>query len=248
MKAVFSSLNEIPEAHRSEYESKDGKYALKLEGDIPGFVAASELAEVNKKLTEFRDNNRSLNSMKSELEAKNAELEGKIAGLEKKGVREPSDVEAKIARAVEAAVAPVAKQLEALQKSEADAKMTLAKRELESTLTGVGLKVGIDERALPDYLSRGLSVFTYKDGKIVAANGEAPVYSKRKPTEPLTVEEWASELSTEAPHLFKPSKGGGASPGQSGGGVARRTISNDPLEFGRNAEAIAKGEVVVSRP
>lgn len=245
MKATISSLSEIQETLRSEYEPKDGKFVLKLEGDMPGLVTAAQLAESNTKLAEFRDNNRSLNALKSELETSKAALEAKIGELQKTGVKEPADVEAKIAKAVQEAVGPLATQLRDLQKSEADAKLALSRRELESSLTSAGLKAGVDEKALPDYLNRGLSVFKHKDGKILATNGDTPLYSKKN-GDPLSVDEWASGLSAEAPHLFKPSKGGGASPGHGGIVGARKVISNDPLEFGRNLESIAKGETIVA--
>lgn len=245
MKAIISSLSEIQEALRSEYEPKDGKFVLKLEGDMPGFVTATQLAESNAKLAEFRDNNRSLNSLKSELETSKAALEAKIGELQKTGVKEPADVEAKIAKAVQEAVGPLATQLKDLQKSEADAKLALSRRELESSLTTAGLKAGVDEKALPDYLNRGLSVFKHKDGKLIATNGDTPLYSKNGV--PLSVDEWASGLSAEAPHLFKLSKGGGASPGHGGPvGGTKKVISDDPLEFGRNLESIAKGETIVA--
>ena len=57
MKAIIDSLEEVPETLRTEYESKDGRYVLKLDGDMPGFVSSEEHAGVKTRLIEFRDNN-----------------------------------------------------------------------------------------------------------------------------------------------------------------------------------------------
>src|SRR6185436_8304747 len=107
----------------------------------------------------------------------------------------------------------------------ASARSELAKKGLESTLTQVGIKAGVDDRALPDFLRRGLDIFHFEDGKVVAKGADgAPVY---RGGEPMTPESWLAGLPTEAPHLFKPSKGGGANPTPGGGGNngAVRTIA-----------------------
>jgi hypothetical protein len=86
------------------------------------------------------------------------------------------------------------------------------------------------------------------NGEIVARKGDAPVFSRKNPAEVLQPEEWAIDLQGDAPHLFRPSKGGGAGGSGNGpapGSNARRVISSDPLEFGRNLEGLAKGEVTV---
>ena len=119
---------------------------------------------------------------------------------------------------------------------------------LKSTLTAAGVKAGVDERALSDYVNRGAEIFKVVNGQVVARKGEAPIFSKAKPAELLTPDEFAVELQGEAPHLFKPSRGGGAGGSGGGGGpVVKKTISADPMEFGRNLEGIAKGEVTVSQ-
>lgn len=59
-KAVVATLEEIPQALRSEYEAKDGKFVLKVEGDLPGYVTEAVVAQQRTKLEEFRENNRTL--------------------------------------------------------------------------------------------------------------------------------------------------------------------------------------------
>ena len=256
MKAVISSLLEVLEALQSEYEPRDGKFHLKVEGDY------APLVEANTKLAEFRDNNRALNTKKTELEAqlakfkdidpaKYTEMSTKLAELQSAGVGDKNSVAELVKAAVKAAVEPLESKVREREQAEATARAQLQQQGLENALRDVGLKVGINEAALPDYVRRGLEVFKVVEGKHVARNGDAPIFSKQKPAEELGMEEWATTiLSEQAPHLFKPSRGGGAGgPLNIGGqfGGQRKTISSDPLEFGRNLEGIAKGEVVVQQ-
>jgi hypothetical protein len=245
-KAVVDTLDQVPEALRSEYEPRDGKFYLKLEGDVPGFVPANKHAE-------FRNNNIALMAAKTELETKLKSFEGidpteyaslkaKIADLEKAGVKKGDDVLAQVRAAAEAAVKPVAEKLALIERSEADAKARLAAESLRNALTQAGMRAGVAEKALTDYISRGQAIFQMdQTGAIVARKNSAPVYNSQGAE--LTIDDWVADLTSEAPHLFNPSRGGGANP--SPGGVAgRRVISTDPLEFGRNLEDIAKGKAI----
>jgi len=260
MKAILDTLSDIPEIQKTEYELRDGKYHLKIEGLPFGYVKSSDLSEANTKLAEFRDNNRALNSTKTELEAKLKTFEGidpakyqkdqkKIEDLEKKGIKDGGDVAEIVKNAVAAAVKPLEERETARAASEKAAVERADRELLRSTITAAGMKAGIDDRAVADYVNRGMGIFKIVDGEVVARKGDAPIFSKAKPAEILTVEEWASEeLPADAPHLYKPSRGGGAGGNTTGSGnVNKRVISADPLEFGRNLEGIAKGDVIVQQ-
>ena len=250
MKSVIASLEEVSEALRSEYEARDGKFFLKVEGEY------APLIEANAKLAEFRDNNRSLNGTVTQLRADLKKFEGidpvehtklktRITELEKGGVKDGNDVAELIKNAVKAAVSPLEQKLQERETSERAAQEALARTGLENKLREAGVKAGIDERAMPDYINRGLKVFKLVDGEPVARKGENPIFSKVKPAEELSMDEWAKDLHSEAPFLFKPSSGGGANNRSGNGPVVTKQISSDPLEFGRNLEGIAKGEVTV---
>lgn len=252
MKFVINSLEEVPEAFRSEYEAKNGKFYLKTEGEF------APLVEANTKLAEFRDNNRALNTTKTELEARLKAFEGidpvehtklkeKIAELEATGVKDKGSVAELVKAAVKAAVTPLETKLQEREQSEARAREALAVTALENQLRDAGIKAGVDERALPDYINRGKQVFKLVDGVAVARKGDQPLFSKERPAEELSMAEWAADLQKDAPFLFKPSKGGGASNNGNSGPVVKKTISADPLEFGQNLEGIAKGEVIVQQ-
>lgn len=263
MKAVLDTTEGLPDIIKTEYEFKDGKYRLKIEGDttVLGFVAKKDLDESNTKLAEFRDNNRTLNGKVTELEtklvtfkdidpAKHKEMADKIKELEKKGVQSGSDVADLVQNAVKSAIKPFEEREVARAASEKAALERADRELLKSTLTAAGIAAGVDERAISDYVGRGMGKFKVVDGEVVARNGDAPIFQKAKPAEILTVDVWAAdELPSEAPHLYKPSRGGGAggNGGSGGGGAAKKIISSDPLEFGKNLEGIAKGEVIVQQ-
>lgn len=254
MKSVIKSLEEVAEPLRSEYVAQGGEFHLKVEGDY------APLVEANRKLTEFRDNNRALNTKVTDLEgnlakfkdidpAKYTELQTKVTELEKAGVKGSSDLADQMKAAVTAAVGPLQTKLAEIEAKEKAAQQVIARTSVENALRDAGVKAGVDERAMPDYIRRGTEVFKNVDGKVVPRNGEAPIFSKKNVTEELSMEEWAQNLQTEAPFLFKPSKGGGAGGSGGGGGFQgeRKVISSDPLEFGRNLEGIAKGETIVQQ-
>jgi hypothetical protein len=270
LKLAVDTLDAVPEPLRDEYEERgDGKYHLKVDGD--GFVSARDHAALNTKLADFRDHNRALNRERDDLQVKLQALDGidpvevtkmreRLAELEKNNQPPPTpqngdarDFDKLLQAALDEAIAPLKANVAELtaknEKSEADraaAEQALLRKDLESQLSTIGLKVGVDEKAITDYLVRGLNVWQIVDGKPVAKHGDVPVMSQRT-GEPLTMDEWATGLMTDAPHLFKPSKGGGTQ--GAGAPAPTKTITGmDPLEFGRNAEKIAKGEVRVQRP
>jgi hypothetical protein len=251
MKIAVTSLDDVPEALRGEYEEKDGKFYMKLEGEPKGYVKESDLAEANAKLVEFRDNNRGLKSQVDQLKSKYEgidldeykKLKEKIAELEKRGVKGGEDVTSIVQKAIESAVTPLQKKIEEITEREKEANEALAKRDLESMLTKSGLEAGIAEKAMADYLRRGLEIFRMEEDGPVAMNGDTPLFCKDNPTKPLTIDEWAAGLTAEAPHLFKPSKGGGAAPGPGGNGDPTSYDRSDDADFLRNVEKIAKGEM-----
>jgi hypothetical protein len=251
MKFVVANLSEIPEAFHAEYEARDGKFYLKTEGEF------APLIEANTKLAEFRDNNRALNAKKVELEGQLAQfkdvnveeyksLKTKVTELEKTGVKDKDSVAELIKREVEKAVNPLQETIKQREQSEKAAQEALQRQGLENQLREAGTKAGVDDRAMRDYINRGLEVFKLQEGKAVPRKGDVPLFSKVKPAEELSMDEWARDLQTEAPFLFKPSKGGGA-----GGGIGAdrtqpvRILSDDPIEFGNNLEDIAAGKAVV---
>jgi len=157
------------------------------------------------------------------------------------------DVEALIQRAVEAATKPLAERIAAKELAEADLSSKLAKAEFEKEVAALALASGVRPGAIEDVKDRAHKAgFRWESGKVVARDGDTLRYSAVKPAEELSLGEWLAELPKTADHLFKASGGSGALPNGRpvvvDGGVM---VNPSPLEFGRNAEAIAKGKIKV---
>jgi len=248
MKTIITALTDVPEGLRGEYEKKDDVFVLKLDGEPHKHPVFTELAS---KVDEFRTNNVVLLKEKEARELKLKEFEGfdpkeltrlkeENETLKKGKTKGEGDVDQQIAVAVKKVQDEMRQQLEGEKQERLKAERALKHTEVERKLRAVAGKLKVDERAMPDFLGRAFRVFN-DDG--VAIDGDKQLYSKKNPMQPLSMDEWGELQLTEAPHLFAASGGGGARPGP--GGAGRRTISTDPLEVGRNLEAVAKGEIIV---
>jgi hypothetical protein len=253
MKSTIDTLESVPEPIRGEYEpAADGKgFSLKLEGDHPS--TASIVAQANAKVGEFRTNNIALLKQAEEQAAKlkafdgidpaeYAALKTKAADLEKKGVKGAED----IGHLVQAALAPVLEKLGSFEKRDAESRKALSEKTLEQALTSAAIAAGVQDSAIVDFTERGKKTFLLDGDRIVAKQSGTPVFSKKRPGEFLDVTEWASDLQSEAPHLFKATKGAGVTPGAGAGASGNvRVISNTPADFLANLVDIANRKAVV---
>ncbi len=257
LKTVFSSADEIPEGLKDHYIEKDGKFILVLDGDMPGHVPESELNALKAKVAEFRDTNTSVMKTRDELKAQLEKFDGvdlekyealktQVADLEKKGLKKPSDLDQQIKAAVEAAVTPLTQQVTNLTEERKTLAASLERKDLADAISKEVLPF-IHAEALPYVTEKALQVFRNVDGQMVPMNGETPIYSPQNPTEHMTPKEWLLDrLKTEAPFVFKASKGTN-SPGSEGDPPpGTRTLVNPSAEdFGKNLEDIASGKAVV---
>lgn len=224
-KAIVPSLDAVPEALRPEYEKQtDGTFALKLEGTPAGFAPAATVADLNTKLAEFRENNRALNAKATDLENKMEALKGidpaayKAAQDELLLLRKKQPEGEAALGALRTQIETLGKQIETSNKQRDEAEQKAARKELENALTTAGIKAAVLEAAVPDFLARGLALFSIENGRPVAKQNGAPLFSKKNGTQPLSIEEWVGDQITDAPHLFKSSNGGNAGPAQGGNG------------------------------
>jgi len=245
MQATIEDVSKLPEALRGEYEQVNGKWVLKIEGEHP------TIAGLNSKISEFRETNIAVMKKRDELDASLRKFDGvdpaeykslreRVTKFEKDGgVKDPSDIDARIKAATE----PLQQEIAGFRQREAEAKQQLASKEREGRLRDIASKAGVADTAVPDFVFRGSQVFDL-DG--TPKKGGQTLYGKGGAA--LSMEEWAQQLATEAPHLFKSNKGGGAAgSGERGSGGGKSISGVDPLEFGYNLEDIAKGKVTVSR-
>jgi len=239
IKIVVAALTDVPENLRSLYEQKDGKYVLALEGDVPGFVAAKDLAEANGKIVELRDTNikllkgigaetieaaltrvaaisgidtAKLVALKDlDLVAAKAALE-RVAALEAKGVKSGEDVQAQITAALTAALTPLREELAGEKKARTEAQQRADRALLRQTIGDKYVKAGGKPSALDFIVDR--APFRVVDNAVSAQENK---YSADKPGEPMGLDEWLAGAVKEFDFAFEPSKGGGAVGGAGNG-------------------------------
>lgn len=256
LKITVPSLADVAEAFKGEYEADgSGAFRLKLEGDHPAVV------ELKKEVANFRDTNIGLKKKNEEQAvelkkfegfdpAKAGELAKELEALKANPPKGSDDK--KLQQHLEAAVAPLTAKIAALETAakageaaKAKAEEDLRNETLKNAIKDAGINIGVDEKALPDFVRRGLEVFKVEDGQVVAKKGESPLFSEVNPAKPLSVAEWAGNLQTEAPHLFKPSRGGGANPRPGGDGPSKVVNMEDTGAIGASLADIASGKARV---
>jgi len=254
MQAFYATQEEVPEALKDEYiQGEDGTFALKLDGTHPAVTAVVKAA--NTKVGEFRNNgitkDKALTAAQAQLDALagitpeivaalKAENETLTAG--KKTSKSNEETQAMIS----AAVAPLTEALAQERQARETAQREVAAEKISGRITQAGIKAGVAKTAMGDFLNRGKEAFKLVDGSLQATdeNGQ-PRYSKARPGEVLNVDEWASDLQAEAPHLYKNSTGGGAGGGDEQTGDTRKTVPR--AEMKHNLEAVASGEARIGQ-
>lgn len=260
---LVDTLDQVPEALRAHYVSRDGKFVLELSAAPAGFVPAADLATANGKVVEFRDNNVRLMKEVEELRPfKNlaAKFDGidpeaakaaiaKVGTLSAAGVQKPDDIATMIKAAVDAANKPIADALAAANQATMAAQKRADDATMRETVIAHFVKAGGKAKASDFTIGKAMDVFEVKDGKVVA---KANQFSAEKPGNPLDVSEWITQHAREYDFVFEPSRGGGATPapGTSSGTTGLKpgqTVLKDPTpqQLGENAAAISKGTVRV---
>lgn len=258
--ATVDTLDAVPEAARTFYVQRDGKFHLQLEGAPAGFVPAADLATANGKVVEFRDNNILLKKQVDELLPLKTQFEGldpvaakaalaRVVELEKKGFKPGDDITELMKQAVETAVNPLRESIKAAQ---AD---TLAERKraddsvLRSRIGEEFIKAGGKGKALDYIVERAREVFTVDGGVLKALPSK---FSAANPANPLGVPEWLATAAQEHDFAFEPSGGGnaGGSGRATGSATAARpgqTVLKNPTaaQLGEHSADIAKGKVRV---
>lgn len=191
-------VESVPEGMEQFYKESDSGFVLAVEG-LPQPAAQDDskqqLAEMKAKLDEFRDNNRSLH----------AQLKSTPAGVEE---------------LVQQAVSANNKKLQTAEDQLKQLQSQLEEVIVSDKIKEAAIKYGVAETAIQDILNRGKSTFTVKDGKPLPIAGQVDADGNV-----LSPEAWVKGLTTEAPHLFKQSVGGGALKSVPGG----QAPSKNPL-------------------
>lgn len=256
MKTVIASLSEVPETLHSEYESKDGKFVLKLEGDIPAVAAA------NAKVVEFRDKNVDLLKEVERLRPIASQFEGidptaakdaiaKVKALGSKGINDINDFETRVRTTVDELVKPLREQVQQSANETAAERKRADEFLFRTAIADKFVKAGGKANAVDFVVGLAKDDFEVKETQVVAKQGK---FSTEKPGDPINLDEWlTTKIQKDHDYVFEPSKGGGAPPRPGGtGGVPSKVkpgqtvIKNPtPQELGHYSADIAAGKVKV---
>ena len=237
LKFVIDTLDSVPEAVRSHYTERDGKFVLGVEGAVP-----------KDRLDEFRSNNVDL---KKRLEAfdgvdveKYRSLTEQEAKIREKKLIDAGKVEELLAERVGSMKSEHDKQIQVLTAANQAATGQLEKLVIDGSIRDQAIKAGVRPTAIDDVLLRGRSVFRLQDGKAVPMDGDKPIYGKSG--DPMGIDEWVGSLTDRAPHLFEPSQGGGSKQGAGARpSTPGRIAPADNRAFLQNLDKIASGEIKV---
>jgi len=267
LRYIVAALTDVPEAQRSLYVQKDGKYVLDVDGVVESTMADSLRGDVKK----FRDTNiellKALGASSPEDGLKRAalfagidsekleklkaidpdefdKLKQKAAKLKDKGVSDADDLEGKFKAMLDAALAPYKTQLETEKNARIAAQEKADKALLRQVVGDKLVKAGGRPDAI-DFLMEK-APFRVDGDKVTAKENQ---YSSANPGKLIEVDEWLTIAAKEFPFAFEKSQGGGAGPSSGPGSNLRpgvqRLVNPTPQELGRNAAAIAKGEMIV---
>lgn len=253
LKAVVKSLDEVDEAVRSLYaKRRDGSYELDV--DVSGHSGVSEIQSQFEDAKSTRD------------KAKKAQREF----LERLGVESVEDAaktvddllklkkdadsnrtkklldEGKLEEILTERTAEMKRAHEAALKKLQEDNGTLrgiAERAMvDQSLLAAATTAGVRNTAMTDVLLRGKQVFHLDGDKVIAKDGEKTRFGSDG--NPLTMSEWLEKLHEDAPHLFEPSNGGGATGGSRQGGsdgfTLTREQARDPATYRNAKERAAK--------
>lgn len=271
---IIDKLEDVPEAFREHYglidsENPDKGFELGLKGDTG-----------KQRLGEFRTRNIALQKDNAGLTTERDALQQQLTtfeGIDPVKHRKAMEALSKIESSEEAQMIADGKLDEVLEKRtiqmreryESDlsakssayddlvatnAKLTrdhsklLIGGEVEKAIAASGVKVR--GTAMQDILARTHEVFSMKDGRLVATNGDSPVHG---PTgDPLTMKDHINTLASTSAHLFEGGGGGGAN-GSGGNGPTNKAGGKmviDPKDHnavGKHLDKLASGEAVFSK-
>lgn len=217
---TIDKLEDVEAGLREHYVAENGKFYLATQGDHP-------------KVAEFREKNITL-----------LRDLARFDGIDPEAVRVDRLKLTELEKAKpDGRVATLEAELVAEQAARAEAQKKVNRGVLRDTFRAKALAAGVLPAALDICLDKAEPIFTVVNETVQARPN---TFSKSRPGELLTPDEWIVESTKEFPFLFGRSAGGGADP-KPGGGCANVRELRDPTpqQLGEHASAIAKGDVKV---
>ena len=211
LKLEVASLDEVPEALRSEYKNVDGKFFLDAEGITDALGAKSKLQEFrenNVKLLKERDALKSSSVLATEEVNELKRLKTLEAELKGKQTISVSEFEDRLKERMSSMREELTASQRAAEERAVKSEAAFERERLGNTLRSAAVKAGVRSTALEDVLLRGDRAFKLVDGEVAVVDPKGEVRYGRDGQ--MTADEWLVELNVQAPHLFEPNTGAGA--------------------------------------
>lgn len=197
-KFILDSLDGVDQNHHAFYEQTDDKkWRLKVEGAVP-----------REKLEEFRTNNVQMKEQLKKFEGIDPEQYKKdverlkTAKTDEDLEKQISDRTAQMRQEHAAAIAKMTGDLESSQKM-------LEVMVIDGEVRRYAAELGAYPTAVDDLILRARGTFKVEKGVAMPYKDGQVQYGKDA-INPMTMKEWLTDTSKNAPHLFNPNQGGGA--------------------------------------
>ena len=254
LKASYEKKEDIPEALKSEYVERDGKWVL----DAEGMVASDELASVKTKIDEFRSNNIDLTAQLKKFEGRKVLTSEEVEEFERLVEQEQSIKDKKLISSgkidellvnrTEKLRSDYDAKIESLNTSLTESKEigaghekrlshVLVRSEVSKILSDQGISPV--KGAMEDIYARaGLIWKVNKEGVLEAINAKGePIYGGE--AKALTMVEWSAQVVKDAPYLFDPNAGTGGK----GSKDKKLTIADGIVRIPRSDERLKSAHI-----
>jgi hypothetical protein len=225
LKLVLDSLDGVPSPVKENYtQGDDGRFHLSVEGEHPDSA----------KLAEFRTNN-----------VKLLKDLAKFDGIDPETVKtERAELAALKNAKPNERITELETQLAAEKTARAEAEQKAATNRVRDTIQTKALALGARPNAVDIISGKAEALFTVVNGIVQA---KPNTFSKTRPGELLTPDEWLADQAREFQFLFLPSSGGGAPTSSAAGTTSNVQELRDPRpeQLGRHADEIMAGKLRV---
>jgi hypothetical protein len=229
LRQSYESQDEIPEPLREHYQDRDGTWYLQADPpieDVSGLKTA-----LNQERSLRRETEKKLSDQTIRFEGIDPDevvkLRERVKGLDDSDIYDKQGIEALVVRRTESMKADHDRQM--AQKTRENDQFRTEREEwkrrwqqdrIRTALLQAATSAGVYEKAMDDFVQRGLGVFNAldEDGNPISQSRNEEVRYGKDGINPLRPDEWALALKPQAPHLWPPSSGGGAPAYHSGNG------------------------------
>lgn len=201
LKYMLESLDGVDESVAGLYEKTDNGFRLDVEGAVP-----------REKLDEFRNNNIELNKKLEQFKGVDPTKYGDLLKLEEnvkgKELMEAGKIDELVNSRTQSMRSEYEERINAQSTELQKANTQLESVLIDSAVRSKAMELGAESYAMEDILLRAKSSMKVVEGQAVPHKDGKPVYGKDG-VHYMSLDEWISGLSKNAPHLFKARQGGG---------------------------------------